>query len=164
MRVELTGRSADGTRSAWSGQGASEVAAIDLAALEADVAKRLAVESSVPVSLEAGRYDTILPPTAVADLMIDAYWSAGALDAHEGQSVYSKPGGGTRVGERLTDLPLTLRSDPAMPGQQASPFVDDAVRPAGCRRCSTTAPDRPDRLDPRRRARRADPDPPLGAG
>ena len=55
--------------------------------------------------------------------MIDAYWSAGALDAHEGQSVYSKPGGGTRVGERLTDLPLTLRSDPAMPGQLASPFV-----------------------------------------
>jgi predicted Zn-dependent protease len=122
VRVELTGRSADGKRSAWSGQGASEISAIDLEALESDVAKRL-VWSERQVSLEAGRYDTILPPSAVADLMLYAYWSSGALDAHEGQSVYSKPGGGTRVGEKLTDVPLTLRSDPAMPGQQAIPFV-----------------------------------------
>jgi predicted Zn-dependent protease len=122
VRAELTGRSADGSRSAWSGQGASEISAINLAALEADVAKRLQW-SERRVSLDAGRYDTILPPTAVADLMVDAYWNAGALDAHEGQSVYSKPGGGTRVGERLTDVPLTLRSDPSMVGQQAIPFV-----------------------------------------
>jgi predicted Zn-dependent protease len=122
VRVELTGRSADGARSAWAGQGASEVAAVDLAGLEADVAKRLEWSRRTR-SLEAGRYDTILPPTAVADLLIDAYWSASALDAYEGQSVYSKPGGGTRVGERLTDLPLTLRSDPSMPGQLASSYV-----------------------------------------
>ena len=44
------------------------------------------------VDLEAGRYDTILPPTAVADLMIYAYWLAGARDAWEGQSVYSRHG------------------------------------------------------------------------
>ena len=122
VRVELTGRSADGSRSAWSGQGASEIATINLAALEADVAKRL-TWSERRVELEAGRYETILPPSAVADLMLDTYWSAGALDAHEGQSVYSKPGGGTRVGERLSDLPLTLRSDPAMPGQHSVPFA-----------------------------------------
>jgi predicted Zn-dependent protease len=122
VRVELTGRSTDGTRSAWSGQGASEITAIDLAALEADVAKRLEW-STRKVALDAGRYDTLLPPTAVADLMLDAYWSSGALDAYEGQSVFSRPGGGTRVGDRLSDVPLTLRSDPAMVGQQAVPFV-----------------------------------------
>jgi predicted Zn-dependent protease len=122
VRVELTGRSDDGSRSAWSGQGASEVATVDLDALEVDVAKRLAWGER-RLTLDAGRYDTILPPTAVADLLIDAYWNSSALDAHEGQSAYSKPGGGTRVGERLTDMPLTLRSDPAMPGQQAVPFV-----------------------------------------
>jgi predicted Zn-dependent protease len=122
VRVELTGRSADGSRSAWSGQGASEISTIDLPQLEADVAKRLAW-SERRVSLDAGRYPTILPPSAVADLMLDAYWSAGALDAHEGQSVYSRPGGGTRIGERLSELPMTLRSDPAMPGHRAVPFV-----------------------------------------
>ena len=35
----------------------------------------------------------------------------------------SKPGGGTRVGERLTELPLTLRSDPNEPGLESAPFV-----------------------------------------
>jgi predicted Zn-dependent protease len=122
VRVELTGRTADGKRSAWSGQGAADVAAINLASLEADVAQRLAWGER-QISLDAGRYPTILPPSAVADLMVYAYWSAGALDAHEGQSVFSKAGGGTRVGDRLSDLPLTLRSDPAMPGQQCAPFL-----------------------------------------
>jgi predicted Zn-dependent protease len=122
VRVELTGRSADGTRSAWSGQGATEIATIDLPALEADVMKRLAW-SEKRIALDAGRYETVLPPSAVADLMLYSYWSSGALDAYEGQSVFARPGGGTRVGERLTDVPITLRSDPAMPGQQAEPFV-----------------------------------------
>jgi predicted Zn-dependent protease len=122
VRVELTGRTSDGKRSAWSGQGAAEVSAIDLSHIETDVAKRLAWGDR-QVSLEAGRYQTILPPSAVADLMVYAFWSAGALDGHEGQSVFSKPGGGTRVGERLCDLPITLRSDPAMLGQQCWPFV-----------------------------------------
>jgi predicted Zn-dependent protease len=122
VRVELTGRTADGSRSAWSGQGAAQIAAIDLAALEADVVQRLAWGER-RVSLEAGRYATILPPSAVADLVVYGYWSSGALDAHEGQSVYSKAGGGTRVGERLSDVPLTLRSDPAMAGQESAPFV-----------------------------------------
>jgi predicted Zn-dependent protease len=122
VKVELTGRSADGTRSAWSGQGASEIKTINLAAIEADVAKRLAW-SERRVELAAGRYETVLPPSAVADLTLYTYWSSSALDAHEGQSVYSKPGGGTRVGERLSDRPLTLRSDPGMAGQQSVPFV-----------------------------------------
>jgi predicted Zn-dependent protease len=122
VRLELTGRSADGTRSAWSGQGAAAVSAIDLAALESDVAKRLAW-SERQIALDAGRYPTILPPSAVADLMVYLYWTSGALDAHEGQSVFSKAGGGTRVGERLSELPLTLRGDPTMRGQEAGPFV-----------------------------------------
>ena len=63
-----------------------------------DAAARLGARGRV--DLPAGRYDTILPPTAVADLMIDAYWSAGARDAHDGQSVFSRRGGGTRIGER----------------------------------------------------------------
>ena len=65
------------------------------------------------MELPAGRYETLLPPTAVADLLVYLYWSAGAKDALDGRTVFSKPGGGTRVGERLADLPVTLRSDPA---------------------------------------------------
>jgi predicted Zn-dependent protease len=43
--------------------------------------------------------------------------------AQEGRTAMSTPGGKTRLGERLTDLPLTLYSDPAAPGLECSPFV-----------------------------------------
>jgi predicted Zn-dependent protease len=75
------------------------------------------------VALDAGRYDTILPPSAVADLMIDAYWYAGARTAHEGQSVYSRRGGGTRIGDRIAREGVTLFSDPTYPGLECAPFV-----------------------------------------
>jgi len=121
-RVELTGRSSDGARSAWAGVSTGPIDAVDVAALERDVAQRLAW-SQRKVDLPAGRYETVLPPTAVADLLIYMYWSMGAQDAFEGRSVFSRPGGGTRVGEELSSSRLTLRSDPAMPGQECEPFV-----------------------------------------
>ena len=121
-RVELTGRSSDGSRSAWSGVSTGAITHVDIDALERDVAQRLEWAQR-KVELSAGHYDTVLPPSAVADLLIYMYWSMGALDAHEGHSVFSKPGGGTRVGDSLTSNPLTLRSDPAMPGQQCEPFL-----------------------------------------
>src|SRR5690606_15837967 len=37
--------------------------------------------------------------------------------------LFSAPGGGTRVGDRLSGLPLTLRSDPHEPGLESAPFV-----------------------------------------
>ena len=66
---------------------------------------------------------TTKPITAVADLMIYAYWNAGARVAHEGQSVFSRRGGGTRIGERLSRHPVQMYSDPAYPGLGAAPFV-----------------------------------------
>ncbi len=78
------------------------------------------------VELPAGRYETILPPSAVADLMIYLSWSMDGRAAQEGRSAFSAPGGGTRVGEKLTDLPLTLFSDPAAVGLECQPFVEVA--------------------------------------
>ena len=37
--------------------------------------------------------------------------------------MFSKPGGGTRIGERLSPLPVDLFSDPAYPGLECAPFV-----------------------------------------
>ena len=59
----------------------------------------------------------------MADLLVYLYWSAGAKDALDGRSVFSKPGGGTRVGEQLARLPVSLRSDPARAGLTCAPFV-----------------------------------------
>jgi predicted Zn-dependent protease len=59
----------------------------------------------------------------VADLMIYTYWTMSARDAQDGRTVFSEPGEGTRVGERLTPRPVTLWSDPAAPGLGCAPFV-----------------------------------------
>jgi predicted Zn-dependent protease len=121
-RLELNAKSADLTLSAWSGVGTRDFADLDVITLEADLARRLGWAERT-VSLPAGRYETLLPPSALADLMIYMYWSAGAKDALDGRTVFSKPGGGTRVGERLASLPLSLRSDPVAAGLQCAPFV-----------------------------------------
>ena len=119
--VGVTGKSSDLTRSAWVGQSTRDFADVDALALDAELARRLGwAERSI--DLPAGRYPTILPPAAVADLMIYAYWVAGGRDAHEGQTVFARPGGGTRVGERLSQRPVRISSDPTAPGLECAPF------------------------------------------
>ncbi|MFI1360071.1 metallopeptidase TldD-related protein [Streptomyces sp. NPDC020898] len=120
--LELNAKSPDRTRSAWAGRSTRDFKDVDPAALDAELAVRLGWAER-RIELPAGRYETLLPPTAVADLLIYQLWSASARDAAEGRTVFSKPGGGTRIGEKLTELPLTLRSDPNEPGLEASPFL-----------------------------------------
>jgi predicted Zn-dependent protease len=120
-RLELNGKSADFTRSAWTGTHTREFADIDIGAAADELERRLGWAAS-RVDLPAGRYETILPPSAVADLMIYAYWTASARDADDGRNVYASPRGGTRIGEQVAALPVTLRSDPAEPGLQCPPF------------------------------------------
>jgi predicted Zn-dependent protease len=121
-RLELNAKSADMTRSAWAGAATRDFSDVDVAALEAGLAERLSWQSR-RVDLPAGRYEVLLPPTAVADLMINFYWEAGARGAAEGRTVFAAPGGGTRVGERLSALPVSLFSDPSYPGLECAPFV-----------------------------------------
>ena len=105
-------------RSAWTGVATRDFTDVDVAGLDAELAERLGWAGRT-VSLPAGRYETLLPPTAVADLIIYLYWSAGAKEAAEGRTVFSKPGGGTRIGERLSSQPVTLSSDPRAAGCSA---------------------------------------------
>ncbi len=121
-KVELNAKSNDLTRSAWAGEATRDFADVDVAALDRGLAERLEWARR-RVDLPAGRYETLLPPTATADLLTYLYWSAGAKDALDGRTVFSKPGGGTRVGESLTGMPVTLRSDPWLPGLACTPFV-----------------------------------------
>ncbi|MFK4594973.1 metallopeptidase TldD-related protein [Streptomyces pristinaespiralis] len=120
--LELNAKSPDRTRSAWAGRSTRDFKDVDPAVMDAELAQRL-VWAQRRTELPAGRYETLLPPTAVADLLIYQLWSSAARDAAEGRTVFSKPGGGTRVGEKLSSLPLTLRSDPHEPGLESAPFV-----------------------------------------
>jgi len=121
-RLELNAKSADLSRSAWDGAATRDFSDVDVAALDAGLAERLNWQSR-RLELPAGRYETLLPPTAVSDMLIYLYWSAGARDAAEGRTVFSKQGGGTRVGERLSATPLDLFSDPGYPGLESAPFT-----------------------------------------
>jgi predicted Zn-dependent protease len=122
--VNLVGRSRDGARSAWTGIGAERIGEISFGVLEDELWRRLAwAERSL--SLDAGRYEVILPPSGVADLMGSLFfYGMGGQDAEDGRTVFSASGdGGTRAGERVSDVPFTLYSDPFEPGVECLPFV-----------------------------------------
>ena len=121
-KVDMNAKSADPGGSAWAGRATHDFTDVDVAAIAADLDRRLDWARR-QVDLPAGRYQTLLSPSAMADLFVDLYWSTGAKDALDGRTVFSKPGGGTRVGERLATLPVTLRSDPRAAGMRCAPFV-----------------------------------------
>jgi predicted Zn-dependent protease len=108
--------------SAWAGVGTPDFVGVSTDSLLEGLSMRLGWAAR-RVGLPAGRYETILPPSAVADMMIYLGWSMTGRGAQEGRNALSAPAGGTRVGEKLTDLPLTLYSDPAAPGLGCTPFV-----------------------------------------
>jgi len=120
--MELVARSDDGGRSAWTGIGTADFTAVSVPALEERLVERLGW-SERRVELPAGRYEVILPPDAVADLVIELEGAMSGRDAEEGGNVFSKGAGATRLGERLFSLPFNLRSDPAEPGTECRPFL-----------------------------------------
>lgn len=121
-RLELNAKSSDYSRSAWTGLYTRDFADVDITALDASLTTRLGWARR-RVDLPAGRYETIVPPSAVADLMIPFYWAASARDAYEGRTVFGGGAGSTRIGERLSDQPITMRSDPNATGLECCPFV-----------------------------------------
>jgi predicted Zn-dependent protease len=121
-KVDLIARSTDGTRSAWAGQGTTDFTDVHLDDLE-DRVRRGLKWAERTVELPAGRYETVLPPDAVADLVVLAGEACSGRAAEEGRNVFSAPGGRTRVGETLSGLPFTLQSGPDLEGIECSPFV-----------------------------------------
>ena len=121
-KADINAKSADPGGSAWTGQATRDFTDVDVPAITAGLGRRLDWARR-QVELPAGRYETLLMPSAMADLFIPLYMASGAKDALDGRTVFSKPGGGTRVGERIASLPVTMRSDPEAPGLRCAPFV-----------------------------------------
>nr|MCH9736216.1 TldD/PmbA family protein [Actinomycetes bacterium] len=108
--------------SAWAGISTPDFASVPTDSMLEELATRLSW-SRRKIELPAGRYETIMPPSTVADLMIYLVWTMGGRGAQEGRTALAAPGGGTRVGETLTSLPLTLYSDPWARGLECAPVV-----------------------------------------
>ncbi len=120
--IELNAKSHGRARTSFAVLPVDDFAACDPVALDAALARRLAWGDR-RVELPAGRYETLLPPSAVADLVAFQQFRADGRTAHEGRSVFSRQGGGTRVGERIAHLPVNLWSDPSAPGLASSPHL-----------------------------------------
>ncbi len=120
--VGITGKPSDMSTSTWVGQAAESIEEFDVAALDAELVRRIGWAAK-QVDLSAGRYETLLSPAAVADLMIYGYFVSSGQDAHDGHTVYSDPQGGTRVGQAIAKPGVRLHSDPALPNLTAAPFI-----------------------------------------
>ncbi|RZU01405.1 putative Zn-dependent protease [Kribbella rubisoli] len=120
--VSSTGKNADLSHSAWVGTATRDFTDVDALALDTELTRRLGWASRT-VSVDAGRHPTVLPPAAVADLMTYLYWQLDGRDAFDGQTVFSKSGGGTRIGDTLSQQPVSMHSDPALAGLEAFAFA-----------------------------------------
>ena len=90
--IELVARTADGSASSWAGVGTADFQDVSLAAMDDRLVGRLAWARR-SVELEAGRYEVILPPDAVADLVLELDFAASGREAEDGGSVFSGPDG-----------------------------------------------------------------------
>ena len=140
--------------SAWAGVSTPDFVDVPIDSLLEELSTRLGWARRT-VELPAGRYETIMPPSTVADMMIYLAWTMEGRGAQEGRTALSAPGGGTRVGEKLTDLPLTLYSDPAADGLACTPFVAATEFVGAGVGLRQRHGHRAGRLDPRRHDQRA---------
>lgn len=121
-----TVRTADGRGSGWAQHVARSVDALDFAD-SAEVAIAKAMQSREPRPLDPGVYPVILEPACVANLVGLLMSGLGARAADEGRSVFSRPGGGNRLGERLFPTTITIRSAPADARVPGAPWDGDGV-------------------------------------
>jgi predicted Zn-dependent protease len=124
--LSTTVRTPDATGSGWAQAGARDWTAVEPTALGKTAAQK-AVASRNPKAVEPGLYTVILEPAAVAQLIPQFIRSFDARNNDEGRGTFSKPGGGTRLGEKIADERVTIFSDPTDPDLQAQPFAQDGL-------------------------------------
>ena len=115
----LTVRTTDGTGSGWACADHPDFAQLDYKRV-AQRAIEKARLSRNPVAIEPGRYTVILEPQAVGDLV--QLLNFDARSAEEGRSSMTKPGGGTKVGEKIFDARVNIIEDPTDPQLLSTAF------------------------------------------
>ena len=124
VNFTLTVRTQDSTGSGYVARGYSDYKKLDpVAATNTAIQKS---QGSVGAkAIEPGKYTVILEPTAAAVLLENIFFDMDGRSADEGRSFLSKPGGKTKLGEKLVDERVTFYSDPTHPELPASPWSGD---------------------------------------
>jgi predicted Zn-dependent protease len=126
VSLGMTARTPDGSGSGYFSRNHFDLARLDTARIAREAIRR-ASDSHGARMLPAGSYPVILEPQAVADLLDSGGMSFDARNADEGRSVFSLPGGTTRVGTRLFDPRINMISDPWRPELSKFTAADDGI-------------------------------------
>ena len=119
-----TMRTEDGTGSGWAAGSSPRFAGVDTRGLIRRAARK-GIGSARPREIAPGDYTVILEPGAVASLFQTLRFGAlSARAADEGRSAFSKPGGGSRVGEKMFHESVTLATDPFDPRVPGAPWSE----------------------------------------
>ncbi|MCE6987521.1 TldD/PmbA family protein [Dyadobacter sp. CY323] len=124
VNFTLTVRTPDGTGSGYVARGYSDIKKLDTAAATT-IAIQKAKGSMGAKALEPGKYTVILEPTAAVVLLENIFFGMDARSADEGRSFLSKPGGKTKLNEKIVDERVNIYTDPANPELPSSPWSGD---------------------------------------
>lgn len=124
VNFSLTVRTEDGTGSGYVVKGFNDVSKLDSVAIT-KIAVQKSLGSKGARALEPGKYTVILEPTAAAVLLENIYYDMDARSADEGRSFFSKPGGKTKLGEKIVDERVSFFSDPTYPELPAASWSGD---------------------------------------
>ena len=124
VNFSVTVRTQDGKGSGYAIRGYNDIAKLDTKSAT-QIAADKAVKSATAKAIEPGKYTVILEPAAAAVLLENIFFSLDARQADEGRSFLSKPGGTTRLGEKLVDERVNIYSDPMNPDLPTSTWNGD---------------------------------------
>jgi predicted Zn-dependent protease len=122
VEFSTTMRTQDGTGSGWAAGYSPRLSAIDPKEIAGRAAEK-GTRSASPREVAPGDYTVILEPAAVANLLQGLQFGMmSARAADEGRSVFSKQGGGNRIGDKMFHESVTVRTDPFDPRVPALPW------------------------------------------
>jgi predicted Zn-dependent protease len=124
INFSITLRTADSQGSGYATKDYNDVAKLDTLAFT-KIAAQKASGSSNARAIEPGKYTVILEPAAGIVLLEQLYGSLDARSADEGRSFLSKPGGKTKLGEKLVDERINIYTDPSHPDLPSSSWSGD---------------------------------------
>ncbi len=111
---QLVKRSATATgniSSAWVGQVGKDFVDVSPHAMGEELSTRLSW-SKRKIDLPPGRYEVIMPPSAVADLMLELYMAADGTETQDGGTIFSGRGNTSRSDRPFCNSGTSLYSDP----------------------------------------------------
>ena len=124
VNFNVTLRTNDGKGSGYSSKGYNDISQLNVE-MATKIAAQKAMSSADAKAIEPGKYTVILEPSAAIVLLENLAFSLDARSADEGRSFLSKPGGKTKLGEKLMDERVTIYSDPQHPDLPTSTWSGD---------------------------------------